>query len=80
MNDDVQRATEALTAMYDDWETNGGVSPDTADENLAIARALNLEPLDRADTRLETIYELGNLGALPAAVAAAHVDLLRASR
>jgi hypothetical protein len=74
-----ERATEALEALYRHWEMHGGVSPDTYDESVAIAQALGFRELfARTDDALDYIWDYAQSGAEPAAIAAMHVNRLRA--
>lgn len=80
MNEQYDKATAALEALYADWEANGGVSPDTYDESLAIAEALGRPaPFSRTDEALDMVYELAQSGATPRQIATMHVDMMEAA-
>lgn len=71
------QATDALGAMYVDWETNGGASPSTTDELWAVARALGVEPLRDDDPGLDEAFNVAQSGADLDEVAAVHLSILR---
>jgi len=71
-------AGAALRKLYADWEANGGVAPDTYDENVAVALDLGLDPLDRDDPELTRIWEAAQDGLDDTEVAALHERALRA--
>jgi hypothetical protein len=74
----IDLAAAAIGAMYADWETNGGVSPDTRDESRAVAAAIGYRGLLPGDEALGAIWELANEGVSVRVLGAAHVAALLA--
>ena len=80
-HEEVQKATAALEAMYNEYHENGGISPDTRDEARCVARALGL-PEDWAalppEPVLELIYGVSSYGVDLAVIAMCHLAALSA--
>jgi hypothetical protein len=76
----VELAARALDDMYRSYEEDGGVSPDTYDEHLAVADTLGAPPFDR-DNELErllldAIYDQAQGGIAIDEIARLHVEAL----
>jgi hypothetical protein len=68
-------ASMAITRLYGGWERDGGVTPSTDDEAVAVGTALGVTPV--TSTRaLEVIAELAGFGAPVEQLAIAHVMAL----